>query len=82
MLLQYWTMQVFGSDAACAGYLGTLISVLFGQSISMLTSIQVHCSDSELISFRIHWLDIFLADGGDFGFRISSDECINCFSHV
>ena len=36
-----WVLQVFGGDAACAGYLGTLISVLFGQTISMLTSIQV-----------------------------------------
>lgn len=36
-----WILQVFGGDTACAGYLGTLISVLFGQTISMLTSIQV-----------------------------------------
>jgi hypothetical protein len=42
----YWTMQVFGSDAACAGYLGTLITVLFGQSVSMLTSIQVRPESS------------------------------------
>ena len=51
-------MQVFGSDAACAGYLGTLISVLFGQSVSMLTSIQVQCSDSswvDLISCVVFW---------------------------
>ncbi|XP_024389574.1 transportin MOS14 [Physcomitrium patens] len=33
-------IKVFGSDNACAGYLGTLISVLFGQSISMLTTIK------------------------------------------
>ncbi|KAG0561064.1 hypothetical protein KC19_9G034400 [Ceratodon purpureus] len=41
-------IKVFGSDTACAGYLGTLISVLFGQSVSMLTSIQAFTSQPDV----------------------------------
>jgi hypothetical protein len=44
--IQRW--QVFGADTACAGYLGTLISVLFGQTIALLTSIQVNLSHSSV----------------------------------
>ncbi|KAL2608832.1 hypothetical protein R1flu_027405 [Riccia fluitans] len=33
-------IKVYGSDPACASYLGTLISVLFGQTVSLLQNIQ------------------------------------------
>lgn len=41
-------IKVFGSDTACAGYLGTLISALFGHTITMLASIQDFTSQPDV----------------------------------
>ncbi|KAH9568191.1 hypothetical protein CY35_03G065200 [Sphagnum magellanicum] len=41
-------IKVFGADTACAGYLGTLISVLFGQTIALLTSIEDFTSQPDV----------------------------------
>jgi transportin-3 len=41
-------IKVFGSDTACAGYLGTLISALLGHTITMLASIQDFTSQPDV----------------------------------
>ncbi|KAL3676845.1 hypothetical protein R1sor_026793 [Riccia sorocarpa] len=41
-------IKVYGSDPACASYLGTLISVLFGQTVRLLQNIQDFTSRPDL----------------------------------